>query len=50
MDRELFGKRTDEVILDYVIDVLNEHGEAGVRIGDISRETGTLTQAIHAAI
>jgi len=47
MDREAFGKRTDEVILDYVIAVLNEHGEAGVRVGDVARETGTSTSSIY---
>jgi AcrR family transcriptional regulator len=35
------------VILDYVIDVLSEHAEAGVRIGDIARETGTSTSSIY---
>jgi len=47
VNRELFGKRTDDVILDYVIDVINEHGEAAVRIGDVARETGTSTSSIY---
>jgi len=29
------------------IDVLSEHAEAGVRIGDIARETGTSTSSIY---
>jgi len=47
MDREPFMKRTDEVILDYVVDVINEHGEAAVRIADVARETGTSTSSIY---
>ncbi len=35
------------MILDYVIGIINEHGEAAVRIGDVARETGASTSSIY---